>query len=149
MWIHQLVFLWVNIVQELGDIVWTLFMLHALQSPISRVMQSSYLPYVGRDTPQSSSLGPKLESFLKCLKVFIYESQLILGHRVYPLYNHRHKYLNKNCMSIIPSITIHTSVVNAFAFPSISRHIDGHHHPYITYTLINLTTQSRYFNSSA
>ena len=51
-----------NIVQQLRDIVGTLFMRHALQSPISRVMQCSYLTYIGRYTTQSSSLGAKLES---------------------------------------------------------------------------------------
>ena len=56
--------------KELGDIVGTLLILHALQSPISRVMQCSYLPYVGRDTPQSSSLYAKVESiFLMSLRL--------------------------------------------------------------------------------
>ena len=54
-----------NIVQEVGDMVGTLFMRHALYSPISRVIQCSYLPSVGRDTSQSSSLGTKLESLFE------------------------------------------------------------------------------------
>ena len=42
-------------------------------------------------------------------------------------------------MSISPFITIHMSEVNRLAFRNILRHIDSFHHPYITYTLINLT----------